>query len=162
MMDYRERYKIGRKLAALRKRKNLTQSELAEIIGISQNAISNWELGARLPSTETAEKVAYVLGRDMDEIFGEDYGKIEWDLPPYDNEYSACNIAEKVGEAIHMARTMRGLTAVELGNKMFCVDNTVRRNEKGQGLTAERVAEYAKALDVSYLWLISGGKSNVS
>lgn len=42
---------IGRRLAATREALDLTQEELAELIGVSRSALSNWELG-RLPDIE--------------------------------------------------------------------------------------------------------------
>ena len=40
--------KIGRKISELRKDKNMTQMELADQIGISFQAVSNWERGGSL------------------------------------------------------------------------------------------------------------------
>ena len=39
---------IGRKIAELRKNRNMTQLELADKMGISFQAISNWERGVSL------------------------------------------------------------------------------------------------------------------
>lgn len=36
--------KVGRKIAELRKSRNMTQLELADQIGISFQAVSNWEI----------------------------------------------------------------------------------------------------------------------
>ena len=35
----------GKKIAALRKAKNMTQMELADEMGVSYQAVSNWERG---------------------------------------------------------------------------------------------------------------------
>ena len=37
--------KVGRRISELRKRKNMTQLELADRMGISFQAVSNWERG---------------------------------------------------------------------------------------------------------------------
>ena len=39
---------IGKKIAALRKAKDMTQMELADKLGISFQAVSNWERGGSL------------------------------------------------------------------------------------------------------------------
>ena len=41
--------KVGVQISTLRKNKGLTQSELAERLGISFQAVSKWENGATLP-----------------------------------------------------------------------------------------------------------------
>lgn len=41
--------KMGRFLKALRKEKDLTQAELAEIIAVSNRTVSRWETGANAP-----------------------------------------------------------------------------------------------------------------
>ena len=43
-----DQIKIGKFIAALRKEKNMTQSELAEKLGISNRAVSKWETGIML------------------------------------------------------------------------------------------------------------------
>lgn len=40
-----DQIKIGKFIAELRKEKNMTQEELASILGISKNAVSKWERG---------------------------------------------------------------------------------------------------------------------
>ena len=41
--------KIGKFIAEVRKKKNMTQQELADRLGITDRAVSNWENGRRLP-----------------------------------------------------------------------------------------------------------------
>ena len=40
---YMEKKSIGKKIASLRKERGLTQSELAEKLGVSAQAVSKWE-----------------------------------------------------------------------------------------------------------------------
>ncbi len=44
-----DQIKTGKFILALRKEKNLTQLQLADILGISDKTISKWERGAGLP-----------------------------------------------------------------------------------------------------------------
>ena len=44
---------VGKNLAALRKKKKLTQIELADKFNYSDKAVSKWEQGATLPDLET-------------------------------------------------------------------------------------------------------------
>lgn len=43
---------LATKLVTLRKEKGLTQMELAECLNVSRQAVSRWEVGAAVPSTE--------------------------------------------------------------------------------------------------------------
>ncbi|MGN1131824.1 MAG: helix-turn-helix domain-containing protein, partial [Ruminococcus sp.] len=44
-----DQIKIGRFIAKVRKEKNLTQRQLADILSISDKTISKWECGKGLP-----------------------------------------------------------------------------------------------------------------
>ena len=55
-------------LAALRKRKGLTQAELAVAIGVSTSAVGNWEAGLRRPRYESLLRLASVLGVTIDDL----------------------------------------------------------------------------------------------
>ena len=41
--------KIGKFIAKLRKEKKMTQQELADLLNVTDRAISNWENGRRMP-----------------------------------------------------------------------------------------------------------------
>jgi transcriptional regulator with XRE-family HTH domain len=49
---------IGSKLQELRKNKGLSQEELAEILGVSRQSVSKWELDVAYPETEKIIKLA--------------------------------------------------------------------------------------------------------
>ena len=44
--------KLEEKLISLRKEKGLSQMKLAEMMNVSRQAISRWEVGAAVPSTD--------------------------------------------------------------------------------------------------------------
>ena len=44
-----DQIKIGKFIANCRKDKNLTQSDLAELLGVSNRTISKWETGRGMP-----------------------------------------------------------------------------------------------------------------
>ena len=69
---------IGKFIAECRKEKNMTQQELAEKLGVTDRAISNWENGRRLPDLSLISLVANELdvsvaellnGRKLNNIF---------------------------------------------------------------------------------------------
>ncbi len=54
--------KLEEKLVALQKKKGLSQLKLAEIMNVSRQAISQWEVGTAVPSTDNLK----YLGRLCD------------------------------------------------------------------------------------------------
>jgi transcriptional regulator with XRE-family HTH domain len=61
---------IGRKIAMLRKEKNLTQMELADKLNISYQAVSNWERGETMPDISKLPEIAQIFNIPIDEILG--------------------------------------------------------------------------------------------
>lgn len=56
------------RLAKLRVDKNLTQTELALKIGVTQQAVSQWESGKKLPKSRYVKKLALALAVTTDEV----------------------------------------------------------------------------------------------
>lgn len=52
--------------------KNITQAELAELIGVSRQTINTIESNRYVPSTVLALKIARVFGKPVEEIFALD------------------------------------------------------------------------------------------
>lgn len=56
------------KLQQLRKQKNLTQEELAELLFVSRTAISKWESGRGLPNIDSLKAISKVFSISIDEL----------------------------------------------------------------------------------------------
>ncbi len=56
-------------MKALREKNKMTQSELAEKIGVTDKAISKWETGRGLPDITLIEPIAKALGLSVGELF---------------------------------------------------------------------------------------------
>ena len=61
--------KIGSFIAKCRKDKKLTQMELAEILGVSDRSVSNWENGICLPDASLYRTLCDILGISINEMF---------------------------------------------------------------------------------------------
>lgn len=61
---------IGEKIAALRKAKNITQTQLAEYLFLVPQTISKWEVGNGTPDVALLPRIADFFGVSMDELFG--------------------------------------------------------------------------------------------
>ena len=62
----------GEKLAALRKRKGITQERLSEILGVSRQSVSRWEMDAAFPETEKLIKLSKLLECSVDFLLNEE------------------------------------------------------------------------------------------
>ena len=59
---------LGKRIAGLRKEKGLKQEELAELLGISGQAVSKWENDQTCPDIALLPQLAKILGISVDEL----------------------------------------------------------------------------------------------
>ncbi len=59
---------LAKKLVSLRKQKGLTQMDLAERLNVSRQAVSRWEVGAAVPSTDNLKILSELYGVSVDDI----------------------------------------------------------------------------------------------
>lgn len=64
-----DQIKIGKFIQEKRKEKNITQSELAEKLGITDRAISKWERGICLPDASNMRELCELLGISINDLF---------------------------------------------------------------------------------------------
>lgn len=57
---------IGERIAALRKERDLSQSELAQLLSVSRQAVSKWEQNLSAPDTLKLIELAEVLGTEVE------------------------------------------------------------------------------------------------
>lgn len=61
---------LPNRLEMLRGEKNISQNQLSKILKISQSRISNWELGACMPSAENLIALAKYFKCSVDYLLG--------------------------------------------------------------------------------------------
>ncbi len=59
---------IGKRIAEYRKKKNLKQDELAEMLGVSPQAVSKWENDLSCPDISLLPSLSSILGISIDEL----------------------------------------------------------------------------------------------
>lgn len=136
--------KLNEKIVSLRKKKGLSQQDLAEALDVSRQAVSRWEVGTSLPSMENLLALSKLFETPVDELTS---AAELLDLPEHSSE--------KAGEGKKVSRfkgrnrllavvlvvvVISGmLIATYLGqNKMKPADqNTV----KFEGLEEERISD---------------------
>ena len=67
--------KMGEKIKRLRKRKGISQEALAEILGVSFQAVSKWETTSTMPDISLVPSIAAFFDISIDELF--DYNVLE-------------------------------------------------------------------------------------
>ena len=60
--------KIAEKLSCARRAKDMTQTEVADALGISFQAVSNWERGSSMPDIARLPEIAALLDLSLDEL----------------------------------------------------------------------------------------------
>jgi len=61
---------VGERVAALRKEQGLTQAQMAELLGMSQQMVALYELGRRRIPLDLFPEIARLLGVSIEELFG--------------------------------------------------------------------------------------------
>ncbi len=68
---------IGNKIRELRKKKGITQEQLASALGITSQAVSKWEMSTGYPDIAMLPVIAGYFGVSMDTLFNYDADKLE-------------------------------------------------------------------------------------
>ena len=61
-------YRFGEMIYKLRVKMRLSQSKLAEMLGVSNKAVSKWETGNAKPQLDTVKRLADIFGVSVDEL----------------------------------------------------------------------------------------------
>lgn len=61
---------LGEKLTALRKKQGYSQQELADMISVTRQTISNWECGQGAPALDKALELAQIYKISLDDLAG--------------------------------------------------------------------------------------------
>lgn len=72
----------GEKLALLRKKKGMTQEELAEALQVSRQSVSRWEMDAAFPETDKLIRLSRLFDCSIDFLLNESIQEIEKSTAP--------------------------------------------------------------------------------
>lgn len=93
---------FGENLRNVRKKKNITQEDLAETLGVSRQAISKWESNNGYPETEKLLVISEVLNISIDSLL---------------NGSSTLDVKQEIAEA----------ESVKASNKLYIIDANKRK-----------------------------------
>lgn len=121
---------FGKNLRELRKVKGLTQGELAQIVGVSRQAIASYESQRREPCFEVLIKLANCLCVSIDKLIGRDEHSIENNIEiikenilklkgDFSSEEFCRAVGKKTGFCITKENLEHNLTALDMMDKIF-------------------------------------------
>ena len=94
---------IGETIASLRKKKGMTQNELAEKMNVTDKAVSKWERDLSCPDVNTISKLADVLDTSVDEL-----------LQAKNKEYSNSKLKDLINVILKAVVIAMGIAVVVL------------------------------------------------
>lgn len=71
---------IGEVIKSKRQKRNITQAELAELLMVTPQAVSRWEMGVSYPDIAMVPKISEVLQVTADELLGIRPSNKSWDI----------------------------------------------------------------------------------
>ena len=96
--------KLGENLRKLRREKELTQEELADIFSVSPQAISRWEKGATYPDITMLPTIANYFGVTLDDLMGMEELRDEKRLDEIMKKYAEYGSKGLIEECITLMR----------------------------------------------------------
>lgn len=90
------------KLIKLRKSRGLSQEELAEMLDVSRQAISRWELGSTLPDVPNLLKISEIFKVSTDYLLHDNYESDE-DIPIAKEKQQIVETSENKRYKMHLA-----------------------------------------------------------
>ncbi len=126
-MNMTDRIIIGQRIAELRKNKGLTQAELADRIGVSHQAVSQWERSETLPDILTLPALAEIFGESISAIMGME------DVKAKDNAENVISDEDKDEEAAENAEEAPAEEAKDSGEPKITAEYTERSAEDDSG-----------------------------
>ena len=65
---------LGERIKAFRKNAGMSQEKVAELVGVSRQAVTKWEYGKSAPSTDNLFKLAEIFGTTVDLLLDPESG----------------------------------------------------------------------------------------
>lgn len=90
-----DQVKIGKFISKCRRDKNMTQNELAEVLGITNRAVSKWENGVCMPDAGTIPELCSILGITVSDLFS---GEVNMEVKKSESERVILELAKEKEE----------------------------------------------------------------
>lgn len=139
---------IGTRILALRRQYHLTQEQLADLIGVSFQAVSKWENALAYPDITLIPKLAQLFHVTTDDLFGYDREKNEAEIQQYVTNSVALRETEpeKARALLEEGLTKYPESDLLLNHLLYVLD--YRKNPDETIRTAEKLIERTDAPEI--------------
>lgn len=120
---------IGRRIAELRKKANMTQMELADNMGITFQSISNWERGNTMPDISKLPEIAELFDVTIDELLGKESKLIKNIIEDKEDGHAA-DEEISVSELVEAAPILKPETLDEIIEKNNLFEKAIDADKK--------------------------------
>lgn len=145
--------KFHEKIKMLRKKKGLTQQEVAHFLGTVQAVYSKWERGVYEPNYENLSMLVCIFDVSLDYLLS-DYLEKSKERYLKIKESELMKTSNIFPQRLKELRLKKGLTQTELGKKLGVKQSTFTNWENGKREpNFETLIKLADLLEVSVDWL---------
>lgn len=154
---------LGKKIAELRKKNNLSQEELAEKVGVARQTISKWEIGDTTPDINQVKIISKIFNISIDELVDNDINNVI--VEKISNTEKLAGITIKILKVFGIMLIVF-ITLIFLFVIIFMVDmprndyDIVGRTKISCNLDNEKY-EYEAEYNKNYLVINSGGDAYI-
>jgi transcriptional regulator with XRE-family HTH domain len=134
---------IGNTISNLRKAKNLTQSELAEKLGVSAQAVSKWENDLAYPDITLLAPLSEILGCSIDDLLKGEHTAETVIVPP--------DKRKNIEDLIFKIRILDGGTKVNVNLPMALLTVLKDSDTNFIEFTGDSNAKYLQSIDFDKL-----------
>ena len=123
--------KIGKFIAECRKNKKMTQTELAEKLGVTDKSVGNWENGRNMPDLSLFKSLCSELGITINELLSGE--RLEKEKYQEKFEENIINTIDYSTKRINIIRNNLGIVLLVLGVLISFLAMTMFRSESSWG-----------------------------
>ena len=130
---------ICENIQILRKKRNLTQEALAELVGVTRQTIAKWESGESVPDLSLAGKLASVLDVALDELVEAPREEFEDESLKGKHMFGVVTVGDK-GQIVIPVRARR-MFGIVPGSQLMVL------GEEGQGIAIVDAGRFIGAVE---------------
>lgn len=141
---------LGENIRLAREAAGLSQQELAKALKISYQAVQAWEHGRTSPVATKIPEICKLCSVSPNTLFY--YRVYTLDTPAPITEEDNARLAARFAHA----RESAGLSQVKLASMVGVSQNAISQIESGETEHPKLLVEYANAMGVDVIWLVTG------